>query len=176
VTDDRLGPIESQRRAGAALRPRPEQVARFAFAVAWHVLWGVLLIPGSIVAAWFGGGQQGAQDLVDGLATTFFVPVVYLVAALPLNLVLGAGCALLLDRQLLAGRLIGSALIFGLAWLVVLAVMPIADRPAGSGVDAIAALGAAAGAAYGLVLAVATGPGDTDRQPGERRPSGGAVR
>ena len=138
--------------------PRPEQLARVGFAVAWHLLWGVLLLPCAIVAAWFAGGQQGSQDLVDGLATSFLVPVLYLAAALPFNLIVAADCALLLDRLEPIERAVGTAAIFGLAWLVVIAVLPLGDRPATSGLDAVSALGAAAGAAYGLVLGLATGP------------------
>ena len=126
--------------------------------MAWHLLWGVLLLPCAIVVAWFAGGQQGSQDLVDGLATSFLVPVVYLAAALPFNLLVAADCALLLDRFEPVGRAVGTAGIFGLAWLVVIAVLPLGDRPATSGLDAMTLLGAAAGAAYGFVLGLATGP------------------
>ncbi len=162
VTDDRPGSIEPAAGSAPHSGPRPEQLARVGFAVAWHLLWGVLLLPCAIVAAWFAGGQQGSQDLVDGLATSFLVPVVYLAAALPFNLIVAADCALLLDRFEPVGRALGTAVIFGLAWLVVIAVLPVGDRPATSGLDTISALGAAAGAVYGLVLGLATGPAADD--------------
>jgi hypothetical protein len=121
-----------------------------AMAIGWHILWGALLLPYAVVIALLVGGQAAAQDLVDNLASTFFLPVLFVVVALPPNLLLAA-----MTERLLTGtrpdlQLGTSAAIFGVAWLVaVQALLPIIG---GFSLNPIAIWAALAGATYGLIL------------------------
>lgn len=124
-----------------------------ALALGWHLLWGALLLPYAVAIALVLGGQQAAQDLVDGLAQSFFLPVLFLAGTLVPNVLVAA-----LSNRLLAGtsaavQLVASAVIFGLAWLVgVQALLPVADSAGGLSVNPIAIWAALAGAAYGLLV------------------------
>jgi hypothetical protein len=131
-----------------------DQARRFlALALGWHILWAALLLPYAIGIALVLGGQAAAQDLVDNLASTFFVPVLFLVTSLPFNVALAA-----LTGHLLAGMeppvaLAASAAIFALAWLVgIQVVLSGIDIAGGLRVNPIAIWAALAGALYGLVL------------------------
>ena len=136
-----------------------EQARRFlALAGGWHVLWGAFLLPYAIGIALILGGQAAAQDLVDDLASTFFLPVLFLFASLPLNVALAAVTARLLTGLQPAIELAASALIFAVAWLIgVQGILPVAD-PGGFAVNPIAVWAALAGAVYGLVLPAFNGP------------------
>lgn len=124
-----------------------------AMATGWHILWGALLLPYAVVIALLVGGQAAAQDLVDNLASTFFLPVLLVVVALPPNLLLAA-----MTERLLTGtrpdlQLGTSAAIFGVAWLVaVQALLPIIAPVGGFSLNPIAIWAALAGATYGLIL------------------------
>jgi hypothetical protein len=137
-----------------------DQARRFlAFALGWHILWGALLLPYAIGIALILGGQSAAQDLVDNLASTFFLPVLFLLASLPLNVALAALTGRLLTGLEPAVALAASAAIFAVAWLIgIQGVLPIADPTGGFSVNPIAIWAALAGAAYGLVLPVFNEP------------------
>jgi hypothetical protein len=137
-----------------------DQARRFlAFALGWHILWAALLLPYAIGIALLLGGQAAAQDLVDSLASTFFLAVLFLVVSLPLNVALAA-----LTGRLLAGlepaiELAASAVIFAVAWLIgTQGVLPVGDPGGGFAVNPIAVWAALAGAVYGLILPAFNGP------------------
>jgi len=145
-----------------------DQARRFlAFALGWHILWGALLLPYAIGIALILGGQAAAQDLVDSLASTFFLPVLFLLASLPVNVALAVLTGRLLTGLEPAVALAASAAIFALAWLIgIQGVLPTSDLAPGFSVNPIAIWAALAGAVYGLVLPVFN-------EPLEGRPEGG---
>jgi hypothetical protein len=131
-----------------------DQARRFlAFALGWHILWAALLLPYAIGIALILGGQAAAQDLVDSLASSFFLPVLFLFVSLPLNVALAALTGRLLTGLEPAIELAASALIFAVAWLIgTQGALPISDPGGGFAVNPIAVWAALAGAVYGLVL------------------------
>jgi hypothetical protein len=137
-----------------------DQARRFlAFALGWHLLWAALLLPYAIGIALILGGQAAAQDLVDSLASTFFLPVLFLFVSLPVNVALAALTGRLLMGLEPAIELASSAVIFAVAWLIgVQAVLPVTEPGGGFMVNPIAVWAALAGAVYGLVLPAFKGP------------------
>jgi hypothetical protein len=159
---DRAGPAFNHSRAmiDAVDDFMSDQARRFlALALGWHILWGALLLPYAIGIALILGGQAAAQDLVDSLASTFFLPVLFLFVSLPLNLALAALTARLLKGLEPAIELSASAVIFALAWLIgIQGILPVADPSGGFAVNPIAVWAALAGTVYGLVLPAFNGP------------------
>lgn len=123
-----------------------------AFAALWHLLWGLLLIPYALILALVFGGQGAAQDLVEGIAETAFVWAFYLVAALPINVLLAALTFRLLARKTWLRQLLATVLC-GVVWLLAIhLLLPPNDSGERFSADAYAIWAATAGAAYGLVL------------------------
>lgn len=140
-----------------------QQARRFlALAAGWHILWAAFLLPYAIGIALVLGGQAAAQDLVDNLASTFFMPVLFLFATLPLNVGLAALTGRLLTGIEPAIQVGASAAIFAVAWLAgVQGILPVADPGGGIAVNPIAVWAGLAGAAYGLALPLFGGPTET---------------
>ena len=121
-----------------------------AFAALWHLLWGLLLIPYALILALVFGGQGAAQDLVEGIAETAFVWAFYLVAALPINLLLAALTFRLLARKTWLRQLLATVLLGRL--LAIHLLLPPNESGERFIADAYSIWAATAGAAYGFVL------------------------
>lgn len=129
-----------------------------ALALGWHLLWAALLLPYAVVIALVLGGQQAAQDLVDSLARSFFLPIFFLAGSSVPNVLVAALANRLLAGTSLTVQLTVSAATFGLAWLIgIQALLPVADPAGGIGVNPIAIWAAFAGAAYGLIVPLLDG-------------------
>jgi small-conductance mechanosensitive channel len=136
VTQDRLADIRSP----------------VAFAALWHLLWGLLLIPYAVVLALVFGGQGAAQDLVEGIAETAFVWAFYLVASLPINLLLAALTFRLMARKTWLRQLLATVL-YGAVWfLAIHLLLPPNESGERFITDAYSIWAATAGVAYGFVL------------------------
>lgn len=123
-----------------------------AFAALWHLLWGLLLIPYAVILALVFGGQSAAQDLVEGIAETAFVWAFYLVAALPINLLLAALMFRLQARKTWL-RQLRATVLFGTVWLFAIhLLLPPNESGERFIADAYSIWAATAGAAYGFVL------------------------
>ncbi len=125
------------------------------FAGLWHFLWVALLIPYAVVVAMILGGQQSAQDLVDGLARAFALAVGCAGAGLVLNVGLGLALTPLVAAvEPVVGRLV-AALIFAVIWFFAIQdLLPYLGYGTGASINPAAFWAAFAGAAYGLVLAL----------------------
>ena len=127
------------------------------FAALWHVLWSAFLLPYAVLTALAFGGQDPAQTVVEDFAIAALPLTVAVTLALPLNLAIATLTFSISSRLSQLTRTLLAAAIFGVVWLVAIrVVVPIADPTEAFALKAVMIWSAAAGAVYGLVLALAS--------------------
>jgi hypothetical protein len=127
------------------------------FTVEWHVLWAALLLPYALVVTIVFAGQDAAANLVDGLAGSFVMVPVLVIAALPLNLATAGAIWYALGGSSLVTRMVLCGAVFGGVWFF--AIQPILGLLGLNielSTEAESLWAAVAGAAYGCVWAIGT--------------------
>jgi hypothetical protein len=125
------------------------------FAAAWHVLWSAFLLPYAVLTALAFGGQDAAQTVVGDFAIAALPLAIALTLALPLGVAIAAMASLVGARLDPVTRMLLATTTFGIAWLFAVQVLlPIADPNGAFAIKPVMIWAAAAGAVYGLVLAL----------------------